>query len=142
MTVPGSWGRGRPGTPPLRLAVLGDSSAAGLGCQRAEQTPGALLAGGLARELQRRVLLDVQAVVGARARDLDTQVARALARGVDLTVIMIGANDVTHRTPITAATRRPPRRTVTAPPDRDTDPWPSAADGNPKLLRRSRISER
>ena len=101
----GSWGRGRPGTPPLRLAVLGDSSAAGLGCQRAEQTPGALLAGGLARELRRRVLLDVQAVVGARSRDLDTQVARALAHGVDLVVIMIGANDVTHSTPLAAATR-------------------------------------
>ena len=76
----GSWGAGRPGTTPLRLAVLGDSSAAGLGCQTAEQTPGALLAGGLARELDRRVLLDVQAVIGAKAMDLDAQVARALAR--------------------------------------------------------------
>ena len=101
----GSWGRGRRGTRPLRLAVLGDSSAAGLGCQAAEQTPGALLAGGLARELRRRVLLDVQAVIGAKAMDLDGQVARALAGRVDLAVVMIGANDVTHRTPTAAAAR-------------------------------------
>jgi len=101
----GSWGRGRPGTTPLRLAVLGDSSAAGLGCQRAEQTPGALLAGGLARELRRRVLLDVRAVIGAKSMDLDPQVARAMASGVDLAVVMIGANDVTHGTPSSAAAR-------------------------------------
>ena len=101
----GSWGLGRPGTSPLRLAVLGDSSAAGLGCQRAEQTPGALLAGGLARELRRRVLLDVQAVVGAKSVDLDPQVARALTSGVDLAVVMIGANDVTHGMPVSAAVR-------------------------------------
>ena len=63
-----SWGRGRRGRTPLRLAVLGDSSAAGLGCDSAEQTPGALLAGSLARELRRRVLLDVQARSARAAR--------------------------------------------------------------------------
>jgi len=83
--------------PPLHLAVLGDSSAAGLGCDTPAQTPGALLAGGLARDLKRRVELDVVAMVGARAADLDTQVARALRRPVELAVIMVGANDVTHR---------------------------------------------
>lgn len=93
----GSWGQGRRGRPPLRVAVLGDSSAAGLGCDTAEQTPGALLAGSLARELDRRVLLDVLAVTGARTAALDTQVARALVRPVDLAVVMVGANDVTHR---------------------------------------------
>ncbi len=101
----GSWGYGRRGTAPLRLAVLGDSSAAGLGCAAAEQTPGARLAGALARELDRRVLLDVLAVVGARSADLDAQVARALLQPVDLAVIMIGANDVTHRVPTAAAAR-------------------------------------
>ena len=93
----GSWGRGWRGTQPLRVAVLGDSSAAGLGCSTAEQTPGALLAGGLARELRRRVLLDVVAVVGARSADLDAQVARALRREVHLAVVLVGANDVTNR---------------------------------------------
>lgn len=101
----GSWGRGRRGTRPLRLAVLGDSSAAGLGCQTSEQTPGALLAGSLARELHRRVLLDVLAVVGARSADLELQVGRALVRRVDVAVVMVGANDVTHRVPMATAAR-------------------------------------
>ena len=101
----GSWGRGRRGTRPLRLAVLGDSSAAGFGCQTPEQTPGALLAGALARELHRRVLLEVVAVIGARSASLDTQVGRALAHPVDLALIMVGANDVTHRTPQLEAVR-------------------------------------
>ncbi len=101
----GSWGAERSGQPPLRLAVLGDSSAAGLGCDTAEQTPGALLAGALARELDRRVLLDVAAAVGARSAALDAQVARVLQEPVDLAVVMIGANDVTHRVPVAAACR-------------------------------------
>ncbi|HEU0103745.1 MAG TPA: SGNH/GDSL hydrolase family protein [Mycobacteriales bacterium] len=101
----GSWGRGRRGRTPLRLVVLGDSSAAGLGCGTAEQTPGALLAGSLARELDRRVLLDVHAVVGARAAALDLQVSRAMASRVDAALIMIGANDVTHRVSAAAAAR-------------------------------------
>ena len=91
----GIYGR-HPGQP-LRLVMLGDSSAGGLGCAGPEQTPGALLAGGVARDLRRSVELAVFAVVGARSADLDVQVTRALDRPVDLAVIMIGANDVTHR---------------------------------------------
>lgn len=93
------------GAPPLHLVMIGDSSAAGLGCHRPEQTPGALLAGGLARDLRRRVLLDSTAVVGARSADLDVQVANALRRPVDLAVLMVGANDVTHRVAADAAAR-------------------------------------
>jgi lysophospholipase L1-like esterase len=88
---------GRYGGPALRLVLLGDSSATGLGCDRPDQTPGALLAGGVAREQGRRVELEVVAVVGARSADLVVQVPRALERHVDLAVIMVGANDVTHR---------------------------------------------
>lgn len=83
--------------PALRLVMIGDSSATGLGCDTPGQTPGALLAGGLARDLRRRVRLDVVAVVGARSADLDTHVAKALQEPVDLAVVMVGANDVTHR---------------------------------------------
>ena len=90
----GSYGR-HPGTA-LRLVMLGDSSATGLGCEEPSQTPGALLAGGVARDLQRRVRLDVVATVGARSADLEAQVAKALAAPADAAVIMIGANDVTH----------------------------------------------
>lgn len=91
----GTYGR-YPG-PPLHLVMIGDSSATGLGCDSPAQTPGALLAGGVARELRRRVRLDVVAFVGARSAHLETQVAQALRRPVDLAVVMVGANDVTHR---------------------------------------------
>lgn len=82
---------------PLRLVMIGDSSAAGLGCDTPAQTPGALLAGGVARDLRRRVRLDSVAAVGARSTDLDNQVTRALEEHADMAVIMIGTNDVTHR---------------------------------------------
>lgn len=99
----GSYGRGRRGDKPVHLAVLGDSAAAGLGCERADQTPGALLAGGIARDLRVRVDLDVVAVSGARSANLEVQVAQALRRPVDLAVLVIGTNDVTHRVPVAAA---------------------------------------
>jgi lysophospholipase L1-like esterase len=98
----GSYGRPRRGVRPVRLAMLGDSSAAGLGVDDSAETPGALLAGMLARDLRRRVELDLQAFTGARAKDLDLQVQRVLRHQVDVAVILIGANDVTHR--VSAAT--------------------------------------
>jgi lysophospholipase L1-like esterase len=91
----GWYGRGRPG-PAIRVAVLGDSSAAGYGVERVEETPGALLGSGIAAEADRRVHLREFAVVGAKSSDLAEQVDRALPTDPDLAVIMIGANDVTH----------------------------------------------
>ena len=44
----GWYGRGRPG-PAIKIALLGDSSAAGYGVDRVEETPGALLASGARR---------------------------------------------------------------------------------------------
>ncbi|MER7185609.1 SGNH/GDSL hydrolase family protein, partial [Streptomyces hyaluromycini] len=41
-------GYGASGEPPILLTMLGDSTAAGQGVHRAAQTPGALLASGLA----------------------------------------------------------------------------------------------
>jgi lysophospholipase L1-like esterase len=80
---------------PLRLVLMGDSSAAGVGCETSAQTPGALLAQELV-DRGFRVHLDVVAVSGARSMDLATQVARALLSPTDIAVICIGANDVTH----------------------------------------------
>lgn len=101
----GVYGRSRRGAKALRLVVLGDSAAAGLGCERADQTPGALVAGGIARDLQRRVVLRVVAKVGARSSALDVQVGRALREHVDLAFVIVGANDVTHRVPPADAAR-------------------------------------
>ncbi|MEO5852745.1 MAG: SGNH/GDSL hydrolase family protein [Nocardioides sp.] len=91
----GWYGRGRPG-PALKLALIGDSSAAGYGVEKVEETPGALIASGLADQADRRVYLREFAVVGARSADLAAQVARALPIEPDVAVILIGANDVTH----------------------------------------------
>jgi lysophospholipase L1-like esterase len=82
---------------PLRLAMLGDSAAAGLGVERADQTTGAVLAAGIAQASGRPVDLACFAVVGAQSSDLAGQVERAQAFGADVVAVVIGANDVTHR---------------------------------------------
>ena len=93
----GWYGRGRPG-PAIKVALLGDSSAAGYGVDRVEQTPGALLASGIAERSDRRVFLREFAKVGARSPDLAGQIDQALRTKPDVAVILIGTNDVTHQT--------------------------------------------
>jgi lysophospholipase L1-like esterase len=83
---------------PLVLAVLGDSTAVGLGVERASETPGVLIAAALAELAERPVRLVRLAVSGAESRELDPQVEQALAEQPDVALIMIGANDVTTRT--------------------------------------------
>ncbi|MEV0604441.1 SGNH/GDSL hydrolase family protein [Streptomyces sp. NPDC050315] len=92
---------------PLRLGFLGDSTAAGQGVTRARQTPGALLASGLAAIAERPVDLRNVALPGAQSDDLERQVTLLLADGPvpDVCVIMIGANDVTHRMPLAHSVR-------------------------------------
>src|SRR5689334_13238510 len=92
----GWYGRGRPG-PAIKVALLGDSSAAGYGVDRVEDTPGAHLASGMARDGNRRVHLRAFAKVGAQSADLAGQIDRALPTEPHLAVILIGANDVTHK---------------------------------------------
>ncbi len=92
----GWYGRGLPG-PALKVALLGDSSAAGYGVQHVEQTPGASLGTGLAERTGRRVYFRSFAVVGAQSSDLATQIDAALPVEPDVAIILIGANDVTHR---------------------------------------------
>lgn len=96
------------GTQPLRLGMLGDSTAAGQGVRRAGQTPAALLASGLAAVAERMVTLRNVALPGARSDDLERQVSLLLddpARVPDVCVIMIGANDVTTRMAPTTSVR-------------------------------------
>ena len=92
----GVYGRGR--TKPLVFSVLGDSTAVGLGVQRAAETPGVLVASALAELAERPVRLVRVAVSGAESRELDEQVDRALAERPDVALIMVGANDVTTMT--------------------------------------------
>ncbi len=91
----GWYGRGRP-APAIKIALLGDSSAAGYGVTSIEQTPGAWLGSGLAEQANRRVHVRELAHVGAQSSDLVDQVTAVLPMEPDVAVILIGANDVTH----------------------------------------------
>ena len=81
--------------PPLRLALLGDSIAAGLGADGPEGTLAGQLAMRLSAATRRPVRIDNLAFVGARSRDLRAQLAE-LDGVPDVAVIVVGANDVTH----------------------------------------------
>lgn len=85
--------------PVLRLTMLGDSLAAGLGVDSPEQLPGVVLASGLARQTGRPVQLETLALCGCTSRRLAGQVDSALIDPPHAALIMIGANDVTRRVP-------------------------------------------
>jgi len=87
---------GRDDQTPLRLVLLGDAIALGVGVDAVEQTVGGQLARLLA-DAGAAVSLSTVAVSGARCADLATQVARAqLGIRPDLAVILVGTNDATH----------------------------------------------
>jgi lysophospholipase L1-like esterase len=92
-------------SPTLRLVMLGDATAAGVGVDRVEDTVGGQLADRLAGT-GLRVELTSAAVTGSRSGDLDTQVARALlTEPPQLAVILVGSQDVVHGvSPARAAT--------------------------------------
>jgi lysophospholipase L1-like esterase len=91
---------GPAGAPPLRLVLIGDSAALGVGVDHPADTVGGqlarLLSEGVAGAPPRQVHLSSVGVFGSRSADLATQVARALlAERPDVAVILVGANDVT-----------------------------------------------
>lgn len=86
---------------PLRLLLLGDSIAAGLGAERRKDTLGGRLARGLAKELHRSVELRTAAVVGSESSALEAQLDGLPSSYLpDVAVIVVGGNDVTHRVPV------------------------------------------
>jgi lysophospholipase L1-like esterase len=84
------------GGEPLSLLVVGDSVAAGYGAEDATDTPAVMLASGLAHIAGRPVRVTSRAKVGARSAHLDRQVDSGLSSDPDVTVVIVGANDVTH----------------------------------------------
>ena len=91
---------GRAGDDEVTFVVLGDSTAAGVGAETAAQAYPTLLAERLAAR-GRRVTLVAGGVSGARVADvLSDQVAIAIDAEPDLVFVGIGANDVTHLTPL------------------------------------------
>ncbi|GAA2685377.1 MULTISPECIES: SGNH/GDSL hydrolase family protein [Actinoplanes] len=95
--------------PPLRLVLLGDSAAVGVGVEWLSDTVGGqlarLMADGSPETGPRHVLLSSVGVAGSRSTDLSTQVARALlGTRPDVAVVLIGSNDATSaRAPEEAA---------------------------------------
>lgn len=86
--------------PELTFVVLGDSTAAGLGAGHPDRAYATLLAKRLAAE-GRRVRLLAFGVSGARIHDvLRHQAPMAVEAKPDLVFVGIGANDVTHLTPL------------------------------------------
>ncbi|BDD83840.1 hypothetical protein TPB0596_36030 [Tsukamurella pulmonis] len=92
----------------VSLMVFGDSTAAGLGVDDAEHTPGVLLARGVVAETGRTVRLAVKAIVGATSKGLAAQIEAAfIAKQIpDVAVIIVGANDVTALNAIEPSARR------------------------------------
>ncbi|KQR97405.1 GDSL family lipase [Williamsia sp. Leaf354] len=92
----------------LHLMVFGDSTAAGLGADVADETPGVALTRMLCRESGLTVRLSTKAIVGATSRGLSGQVDAMLIAGAppDVAVILVGANDITARNRPGPAARR------------------------------------
>lgn len=87
---------GAPNRAPLRIVLLGDTTALGVGVTDVHDTVGGQLAQLLA-ETGATIALSSVAVAGSRSADLPTQVARALLGDrPDLAVILVGANDATR----------------------------------------------
>ena len=103
---------GPAGTKRLRLVVMGDSTTAGVGVERAEDALPYLIARRVADAEGREVHVVSYGWAGARAADLVTkQLPRAIEplratetdsflAGADMVAIVIGSNDATHTTPL------------------------------------------
>lgn len=92
----------------LHLSMFGDSTAAGLGAEVADETPGVALARRVAADTGKVVRYSNKAIVGATSKGLAAQIdAMLVARErPDVAVILIGANDVTATNGIRPSARR------------------------------------
>ena len=92
---------GEPGGERVRLVVLGDSTGAGVGVTRTEETVGGVLARRLAGP-RRRVRLAGAAIAGSGTQDLGPQVSRALLGRPDVAVLLVGMRDATSGASLSA----------------------------------------
>lgn len=101
-------GEQQPGAP-LTMHVLGDSTVAGVGVTRSRDAMPVQIAQRVSDELRRPVQLVGHGVSGAVTSDVLDQLEDVPSEGVDVLVIEIGSNDVTHRTrldDVSSGTRR------------------------------------
>ncbi|GAC70439.1 hypothetical protein GS4_35_00150 [Gordonia soli NBRC 108243] len=92
----------------LHLTVFGDSTAAGLGVETADETPGVLVARRVSAETGKTIRYSNKAIVGATSKGLAAQIdAMIIAHErPDVAVILIGANDVTAKNGVPSSARR------------------------------------
>jgi len=84
---------------PLDLAVLGDSTVAGVGSPDAAGALPTLIAERVARGTNRPVHVVGHGVSGARTANVLNEQLSGVSSDVDAVVIVIGSNDATHATP-------------------------------------------
>ena len=84
---------------PLRLAVLGDSTVAGVGSPTEAESLAVLIAERIARGTDRPVAVLGYGVSGARTANVLREQLPLLEAPVDVIVLVVGANDATHATP-------------------------------------------
>jgi lysophospholipase L1-like esterase len=86
---------------PIRLLVLGDSIAAGLGAEDGGGTLGARLAKKIAKATHRSVDLTTGALVGSESSQVMAQIETLPpSYRADVAVVIVGGNDVIHRVPV------------------------------------------
>ncbi|WP_279098521.1 SGNH/GDSL hydrolase family protein [Gordonia bronchialis] len=92
----------------LHLTVFGDSTAAGLGADTADETPGVQLTRRVCAETGHTIRYSNKAIVGATSKGLAGQVeATFIARDKpDVAVILVGANDVTATNGVRSSAHR------------------------------------
>lgn len=97
---------GRGDATPVGLAVVGDSTAAGVGAAGEDGSLPVQVAVRVAAATGRRVRVVGYAVPGARTDTVRRLQAPALAGRLDVVLVVVGANDVTHATPPWVLRRR------------------------------------
>jgi lysophospholipase L1-like esterase len=85
---------------PVRLAVIGESTAAGCGAPTHEDAFAGALARSLAERCARPIAWTVHGCNGATSRDVRYRLLPRLAGPVDVAVLMIGVNDVKGLRPL------------------------------------------
>jgi lysophospholipase L1-like esterase len=124
--------------PAFHLAIVGDSSAAGVGAQRQQDALTGHLVAYVAEQIGRRVSWRLVARSGATARsvrhDLVPQLAGAdPASRPDVVLTVVGGNDLTHYRPIPAWRRD--MRTLIQAIRQQVGPVPVVLAGLPPFLR-------
>jgi lysophospholipase L1-like esterase len=94
------------GTVALRLLVVGDSSAAGVGARTQREALAAPLAGILASGLRGSVRWQLIAESGLTSEGLLQRLMRERPQSADVAVVVVGVNDITRDVPLAFALRQ------------------------------------